>query len=152
MFTRLLLLTITLISYAAVAHESPGGHGAFRHLTFRGGTVHLHATWELGPRVTEESILKLEWKDGSTHTGTNPPGTFSVTPRMNEMNMNHGTAPVTIEAILSGDGKSVPGAYLVSQIYFTMADHWQVEIELKASDGQVETQFVDVWLGSGQRH
>ncbi|HRO67668.1 MAG TPA: hypothetical protein PL182_08905, partial [Pseudobdellovibrionaceae bacterium] len=55
-----------------------GGHDhnnpSMTHLTFADGAIHAHATWETGPLLAEESVLRIEWKNGADHSPTEPGG------------------------------------------------------------------------------
>lgn len=144
-----ILATSILSASSAFAHDPHEPNHA--HLVFQSGALHAHASWVKGPLVSEESILRLEWKNGSTHQPTEPKGKVKVILWMPDM--GHGSSPTEIQPVLDDSGLPVTGAYDVSAIYFVMGGLWQVKVQLTTPDGQVETQNVDVELaGHGGHH
>lgn len=130
----------------AFAH---GGHDhdtPMAHLTFAKGAVHAHATWQAGPQVSTESLLKVEWKSGADHSPTEPPGTFEVVLWM--PSMGHGSAPTQIQRVLDAQGQPLVGAYEISNMYFVMGGDWDVNLTLTYQDGTKETQTIKVNLPS----
>ena len=140
---------IILSVSSAMAHNEHDHGPGFTHLKFAAGTIHAHANWEQGPRTPDESILKLEWKNGKDHSPLDLPGTFEVKIFMPDM--GHGSAPVHIEKISVANGKPETGAYRVSQIFFPMAGHWQVKVILHLASKPDETQIIDVNLGKDEK-
>ena len=141
---KLILASLALIftgSLAQAHDHSPG----MTHLVFANGTVHAHCTWTQGPQTPDESLLTIEWMNGTTHTPAEPPGTFTVALFMPKM--GHGSAPTQAQRVLDKDGHAVEGAYAISNIYFTMGGKWQVNVTLKYADGTEETKTIDVDLG-----
>jgi hypothetical protein len=144
---KLVLLAFMLTGSLAQAHQHKPGS----HLTFANGTVHAHTSWVKGPAVGSESQLRIEWRDGSTHTPAEPPGTFTVDLQM--PSMGHGSSPVLITPTTDGSGKANTGAYLVTLMYFTMGGKWDVNVTLTYADGRAETQKILVDLaGGGHSH
>lgn len=133
-----------LVGGFAQAH---GGHDhgtPMTHLTFAKGAIHAHATWESGPEVSNESLLKLEWKNGADHSPTEPPGVFEVVLWM--PSMGHGSAPTQIQRVLDTQGQPQTGVYEISNIYFVMGGDWDVNVSLTYQDGTKETQVIKVSL------
>lgn len=107
-------------------------------------TVEAHLAWIQGPRVDTESILDLQFVDSETQQPAILAEELKVTVFMPMM--GHGSSPTTITALKDASGKSIPGAYQVSKIYFTMGGEWEVRITLKNADGTSQTQTVKVNL------
>lgn len=146
---KALLLSLAFLSIAPFA-SAHGGHAG--HLTFAGGALHAHASWETGPAVGTESILRLDWKNGADHSPAEP-GTFQVLLWMPDM--GHGSAPVTIDRVLAADGRAVTGSYRVSRMFFVMGGRWDVHVTVKLADGTEETRTLAVDLddhGGGHDH
>ena len=136
-------------SISAQAH--PGHEAGLIHLKFAKGTVHAHATWKQGPRTPEESILRIEWKNGADHSPIEPPGTFSV--KLYMPAMKHGSSPTQMQRVLDDKGQPMTGVYTVSNIYFTMGGDWDVQVALKNTSGTEEVQTFKVHVDdSGQDH
>lgn len=131
---------IVLFSGSLFAHEGHD-HGSMTHLTFMGGKVHAHVTWTQGPRVGEESVMHVEWKDGATHTPIDVPA-FSVSLFM--PSMGHGSAPTQVQRVLGSDGKPLAGVYDVRNVYFLMGGDWDVNVVLAFPGGARETQKFNV--------
>jgi hypothetical protein len=146
MKTFLLATFAFLATNFASAHDHPGAH-----LSFANGALHAHASWVQGPHSPEESVLRLEWKNGADHSATEPPGRLRVTLWMPEH--NHGSAPTQIQRVLGDSGQPLVGVYLVSNVFFTMGGVWEVRVSLKYSDGKEETKNFAVTLdGGGHDH
>lgn len=138
-----------------LAHAHGGhDHGTpMTHLTFANGAIHAHATWQSGPEVSNESLLKIEWKNGADHSPTEPPGAFEVALWMPDM--GHGSAPTQIQRVLDAQGQPLTGVYQISNIYFVMGGDWDVNVTLTYQDGSKETQVIKVSIptdGGGGHH
>ncbi len=143
---------ISLFALLPIITSAHSGHdpGHMVHLIFQGGTVHAHVQWETGPRTPDESILRIEWKNGRDHTPITAPGEFKVELWMPDM--GHGSAPTTVTPIMDTDGNPVLGAYRVSNVYFTMGGAWDVRVILNLPDGTSETQTLKVKLDGEHNH
>lgn len=150
---KLIIAFGMLLGGFAHAH---GGHDhgtPMTHLTFANGAIHAHATWQSGPEVSNESLLKIEWKNGADHSPTEPPGAFAVSLWMPDM--GHGSAPTQIQRVLDAQGQPLTGVYQISNIYFVMGGDWDVNVTLNYQDGSKETQVIKVSLptdGGGGHH
>lgn len=147
---KILIVFFSLIlgirSYAQDGHD----HAGMTHLVFAKGAVHTLVKWTTGPVVTSESIMKVQWMNGMTHTQAEPPGAFEVSLFM--PSMGHGSAPTKIQHLNDAQGQPLVGAYEVSNIYFMMGGDWQVRVTLKYQDGSTETQTMDLNLPEGGGH
>lgn len=145
----ILFLASLMLTAPVLAHDHPG----MSHLIFSGGAVHAHVSWIQGPRTTEESIMRIEWKDGSTHAPIEVPGSFKVSLFMPDM--GHGSSPTQLERALDENGNPLVGVYNVTSVYFTMGGDWEVRVALKPTSGATETQIIKVHLdenGGGHHH
>ena len=116
-----------------------------QHLTFSAGQLHAHCHWLVGPSSTGESVLKIEWMDGTKHVPTEPPGSFDVAIDMPSMPMEN---PMPrISHIQDTQGRPVLGAYQVSNLFFSMGGEWQVQVTMKYADGRAtETKAITLNL------
>ncbi len=138
-----------IFSTSAFAHG--GGHGpGMTHLTFANGAIHAHATWIVGPQVPQESLLKVEWKNGADHSPTVPPGPFEVVLWM--PSMGHGSAPTSVLESLDTSGQPILGSYDVKNVFFLMGGDWDVNVTLTYQDGTKETKTIKVNLPNGGHH
>lgn len=134
------LFTI-LTGTAAFAHSGHGGH-----LSFGGGKIHAHLSWDQGPDENGgESILRLEWRDGATHAFVEPGVPFEVSLWM--PSMGHGSAPTQIQRVADGQGGVLTGVYQVRNVYFIMPGDWDIRVTLKPEGGTAETQIWSVSIG-----
>lgn len=113
-------------------------------LVFQRQDVYAETSWQIGPRVYEESILKIQWRKAMDHTPIEPPGLFKVELAMPEM--DHGSVPTQIQRILDSRGQPLVGVYEISNIYFSMGGDWDVNLSLLDSDGNEEIQTLKVSL------
>lgn len=123
-------------------------------LTFPDGQVQAVLSWAQGPDAKGgESIMNMEWHDGSTHALVDP-GAFTVTLWM--PSMGHGSAPTMIQNAVDANGQSIIGAYQVRNMYFIMPGEWDVQVSLTLPNGQTETQVLPVKIegsmGGHHRH
>jgi hypothetical protein len=109
-----------------------------------GSSAQAHLSWIQGPQVDQESVLRLQFIDTETQQPTALSGELKVTIFMPMM--GHGSSPTTVTAVKDTAGNSIPGAYQISKIYFTMIGEWEVRITLKNADGTSQTQTVKVNL------
>lgn len=140
-----IIIAMSLL-FGGFAHAH-GGHDhnqPMTHLTFAKGAVHAHATWQSGPQVSAESLLKIEWKSGADHSPAEPPGNFEVVLWM--PSMGHGSAPTQIQRVLDSQGQALTGVYQISNVYFVMGGDWDVNVTLTYQDGTKETQTIKVSL------
>ena len=146
--TKLLLALALFIAPAAFATDFGSAPVARAphviHLTFLGGTAHLHLTWQEGPGLEVESVLHGEWHNGADHTPIEAPGAFKV--ELNMPAMGHGSSPTQLERGLDDRGQPLLGVYNVRGLYFTMAGDWEVVVSLNTPDGKVESQKFAVHL------
>lgn len=146
MKTILAAVLFFAFSNLAQAHDHPG----MTHLVFANGAIHAHATWVQGPQTPDESILRIEWKNGDTHSPLEPAGAFRVTLFM--PSMGHDSSPTQIQKVVDSQGQALVGVYQVSRMYFTMGGTWTVNITLKYPDSSEETQSFAVDLAGGHPH
>jgi hypothetical protein len=137
---RAFISTIILLCFTHLNLAQADSHNS--HLVFKNGALHAHLNWLTGPFVEKESVLQIHWMNPANHQPTALDGTFTVTLFMPEM--GHGSSPTTITA--STDEKGLPrlGVYNISQMYFLMTGQWQVNINVKYTDGSEETQTLNV--------
>lgn len=140
----LILITSLLTSCFANAHGDHNQDEPMIHLTFAEDTVHAHAMWKSGPSTSNESLLKIEWKNGSSHSPTEPPGTFEISLWM--PSMRHGSAPTQIQRVLDTQGLPLIGVYEISNMYFTMGGDWDVNVTLIYPDQSKETKIIKINL------
>ena len=145
--SALILMVLTLGASAVQANHD---HSSTTHLKFANGTVHAHMTWVIGPIVSNESALRIEWMSGVTHSAAEPPGDFKVVLWM--PGMGHGSSPTKIQQAHDESGQPLVGVYDVTEIYFIMGGKWDVNLSLELPDGTVETQTVQVQIGSKHQH
>lgn len=130
-------------AYAHDGHHDPG----MSHLVFARGALHAHAKWIVGPQVSQVSLLRIEWMNGKTHTPTEPPGPFTVSLWMPDM--DHGSAPTQLRRVLNPQGQVLTGVFDVYNVYFMMGGNWQVLIKLNYADGSSETKMITLHLQGG---
>lgn len=140
--------SMLLFSNLASAHD----HSGMSHLVFANGALHAHATWVKGPQVADESVLRLEWKNGTNHTPTEPPGNFEVVLWMSMSGKGHGSAPTQIMRVLDPNGQIVVGTYDVTGMYFVMGGDWQVNVTLNFPNGTKETQTINLNIKGDHHH
>jgi hypothetical protein len=72
--------------------------------------------------------------------------------------MGHGSAPTQMQRQLDANGNPLPGAYSISNMYFTMPGKWLVNVTLVYANGSKETQTITVDVpgtangGGGHHH
>lgn len=113
-------------------------------LAFHQGTLVADCSWIQGPLIMDESLLKVEWKNGRDGSAVEPPGPFAVSLFM--PSMSHGSAPTQLQRFLDGSGAPLPGVYRVSNLYFMMKGDWQIRFELKSPDHSKEIQTFQLHL------
>jgi hypothetical protein len=52
--------------------------------------------------------------------------------------MGHGSLPTTVVPEVDTSNKSIPGSYLVKDLYFSMGGKWEIQFELKKSGKVVD--------------
>lgn len=120
------------------------------HLVFAEGAAVARLTWLQGPRVSEESVLRLEWLDAGL-SAIEAPGPVKVTLWMPDH--GHGSSPTRIQQEIGLDGRPLAGVYRVSRMYFTMGGLWEVRVSLSRSVAPAETQVLSVNIeGHGHHH
>jgi hypothetical protein len=126
-------------SFAIADSGGPVGHA----LTFGGGALHAHCTWQKGPALSPaESILRVEWTDATDHVLIAPPGSFAV--KLFMPDMGHGSSPAaTPVPVLDSEKRPIVGSYEIGLLYFipmTMeaVSDWEVQIKLKYVNGTSE--------------
>ena len=144
---RAILLSLTSIIFAAgftlssqaFAH---GGHPD-EHVIFSGNR-HAHIFWETAPSVGAESVMRIEFVDGTTDAPIALNDQLGVELWMPDM--GHGSSPTKIVAVTDGQGRALAGVYRISKMYFVMAGSWDVRLHLTAADGtsQMKAFSVDV--------
>jgi len=132
-----MLMLTTASAFATPAHQTQ-----VYQLFFANGAVQAKCTWTQGPQTPAESLMSIEWINGTTLAPAEPPGTFGVALFM--PGMGHGSAPTQAQRILDKDGQPAVGAYLISNMYFTMGGMWQVNVTLNYADGTKEMKTIDV--------
>ena len=133
------------VSAEAIAHETPDAE-----LFFQQGAIHAHLFWEQGPNNGTESVMRIEFMNGHTHSPTEIPSTFDLDIWMPDM--GHGSAPTQTQRVLNERGEPLPGVYRVNNIYFVMGGAWDVRLKLKEADGKEEMQILKVEIGGGMHH
>ncbi len=147
----LILIAGLLLSSLAFSHEGHDHPPAMSHLVFAKGALHAHATWQVGPQETDESVLRLEWKNGANHQPIEPKGSFKVELWMPDM--GHGSAPTQVQRVLDQQGNPMVGVYDVYNVYFMMSGRWQVNVTLTYADGSRETKTIELDIaGIGHDH
>jgi hypothetical protein len=111
------------------------------HLLFEGGKLRASCTWRQGPQMPEESILEIDWTDGSGLTPVAPANTFQVTIEMPSM-PDMTNPPPQVTQMLDPQGKPMTGKYQITQIYFTMEGDWVTNVTLRHVDGSDETRSI----------
>lgn len=139
MRTILSSLLAFAFSFSTQAHDHNPQNG---HLEFEGGTLHAHVSWDQGPNLRKESIMKIEWKNGLDHKPKAPPRAFTVEPWMTDPKHDHGTRPVKIEQIN-------PSTFKVSKVFLTMAGPWEIRVTLAPINGIEERKTFTVNVGGG---
>lgn len=130
------LLALSIFSLNATAASSS-------RLDFENGAVTALATWLQEPRTGVQTSFKLEWTDA----GQAPldPGAFKVKLWMPDM--HHGSSPVKIDAATDAQGRTIPGSYVVSKVFFSMGGHWEIDVTRGG-----ETQVISIDLGGEHHH
>src|SRR6218665_336497 len=117
---RLIAFAAPLLATSlAFAHDHKGAH-----LSFLSGALHAHATWEEGPRLNQESILKLEWKNGADHSPAAAPAVVTVDVIM--PGMDHEGVPTEVSSALS--------TTTVRGVYFLMTGDWDINVNITLAD------------------
>ncbi len=119
-------------------------------LQYANGAIHAFVTWETGPSVGKESLLRIEWRSGIDGLPIEPPGDFSVVLWM--PSMGHGSAPTKIQPYQDAQGRTLLGIYHVSNIYFMMGGDWDVNIALNYQKAGKETRALRVALPRSGKH
>lgn len=138
----------TLAGSTSLAHEPH--EPAHSHLVFQNGALHAHASWTTGPQVNDESVLRLEFKDASTHQSIELNATVKVVLWMPDM--GHGSSPTQTQRVTNEAGEALPGAFNIKDIYFIMGGKWEVNVTLTYPNGQTETQTINVEIAGGHHH
>lgn len=109
-----------------------------QELSFAQFGIQAQLTWQAEPTVGEEGVLRIELLDQVTHQ----PVPAQVTPSVSLWmpSMGHGSSRTKVQAVRDSSGQPVPGAYLVSGIYFIMDGEWEVRVSLKNATGLEELQ------------
>lgn len=136
------ILVAACVIFSCLSVKS--GVAADGDLIFSDGAVHAVLTWEAGPQVGRESILRLDFLDGATHGAVALEGTLGVQLFMPAM--GHGSSPTTVSPVLSASGAPLDGAFRISRMYFTMRGAWEVRVIIQATNGARETQVVQINL------
>lgn len=138
-----------LLSVPAWAHPDEGGH-----IQFAGGKIQGHLSWDQGPDGKGgEAIMRIEWRDGSTHELVEPGLPFEVLLWM--PSMGHGSAPTQTQRVVDNQGQAVIGTYQIRNMYFIMPGDWDIRVKLKYEDGSEETQIWGISIegeGHGGHH
>jgi hypothetical protein len=133
----ILTLLFLLTSFSCLAHG---------HLVFQSKDIHAHLDWVKGPLVGDESVLKIDFKNGEDHSVLDFKDKLDVKLWMPAM--GHGSATTIIAPFKDANGAVVVGSYLISNIYFVMDGAWQILFTISDKDGMNETQTFDVDTGS----
>nr|BDT29278.1 serine protease spb1 [Bacteriovorax sp. HI3] len=147
----ILLITLSLFSVATFAHGDHDHPTPSAHLTFKKGSIHIHANFIKNPVAGEEAFLKMETRDGKTHSLIDISDDLDVELWMTEM--NHGSSPSQVERVVDANGNPVTGTFLVRSLYFTMGGKWDVRVKLTSPEGASEQKSFSVQInGSGHSH
>jgi hypothetical protein len=140
-----------LVGGIAYSHEV-GQHqeSPSNHLMFDNGALHAHLSWEIGPAISSESVLRIVWMNGVDHSPIDLSRNFNVVLWM--PSMGHGSVPTHIEQVVDSGGQALSGVYLVKNIQFIMGGDWEVRVILEGHDGVEETQIVFINLPDGHDH
>lgn len=147
------LLSICIFSIFAstlvFAHDDHPTPAA--HLTYKKGTLHIHADFLKTPIAGEEAFLKLEARDGKTHELIDIQDDVNVDLWMPEM--NHGSSPTVVESAIDSKGNPITGTFIAKSLYFVMAGTWEVRVTLKDVNNASETNKFSLKIsGSGHDH
>ena len=105
-------------------------------LQFAKSNISVDLKWESGPVLSEEAILRLDFKNALDQMPVEPKSGFKVSLFM--PNMGHGSAPTAVQRIADAKGEIIPGAFRVSNIYFTMGGYWEVHLLLKGISDELQ--------------
>ena len=141
-----LLSTIVFASLMSLTAFAQDHEGMAGHLVFSNG-IHAHLFWEQGPQEEGESIMRIEFMNGATHTPTEIKAVPSVALYMADM--GHGSSPTAIQRVLDENGQVKVGVYRVLNMYFMMGGNWEVRVSLNNPDGSIETQILKVVVDDG---
>lgn len=130
---KTVLSVLFFTACTAFAHDFPEPE-----LDFPGARLVARTAWITPPSTKEEARLRLEWRDPQ-RGATEPPGKFKVVLWMPEM--GHGSAPTRLQRVLDQSGKQIPGAYDVTNMYFTMDGTWEVRVQLTTPTGTETKSF-----------
>lgn len=119
-------------------------------LSFKEGSLLVHAEMAVKPKVGAENIITLEFRNPETSQNVEITDFVEVSLWM--PNMGHGSAPTTVEKAIDEKGEAISGIYRASDVYFTMAGDWDVNIKLTDADGQSETQTFKIQIKGGHHH
>ncbi len=122
----------------SVVFAHPEGHAGMVHLKFNNGKIHAHCKWQKGPAVGHDSVLQIEWKNGTNHNPVDPVGTVTV-------GLNPATSPsVQIKPVLDEQGQPVVGSFIAGPIEFPKEGEWKLNVTLKGPNDTPETETMDV--------
>ena len=139
------ILSSTFV-FAHDDHPTPAAH-----LTYKKGSLHIHADFLKTPIAGEEAFLKLEARDGKTHKLIDIQDDIDVELWMPDM--NHGSSPTLVERAIDNQGNPITGTFIARSLYFVMAGTWDVKVTLKDSNNVSETKKFSLKIsGSGHDH
>ena len=148
---KFIMTSLFLVTFSPFANAQTYHDDNVVELLFAKGSIHAHAIWIQGPKSPEESLLRIEWKNGVNESAVEAPGKFKVSLWMPDM--GHGSSPTQIQKMFDKDGRPLLGIYRISNIYFTMGGKWEVRLTLKNGDGSEETKSFAVNVqGNGHQH
>lgn len=146
-----LALFVSLFSTVALAHPGHQHPSDMYHLKYKGGTVHIHATFESAPETGKEAVLRLELKDGKTHQNIDIDDQIEVVLWMPDM--GHGSAPTQLQRVLDANGNVAVGTYRATNMWFVMGGRWEVQVHMRGDAGdEVQTFEVNIEGGHGGGH
>lgn len=149
---RSLVVIVFCLSFVSIV-KAQDGHdepAITANLTFKQYLLHIQASIQNKPVVGQETVIVLEAKNPDTHENVEIVETVDVSLWMPDM--GHGSSPTTVEKALDEKGETIPGVYIVREVYFTMGGQWEVNVTLTNAEGQTETQAFKVQLKGGHHH
>lgn len=145
------IILTSLMSWATSSdHQQHQPAGINAHLAFKNNTLHMHANIPNEIKTTEDAVIYLQAMDPAVHGPTDIEDQVSVELWMPDM--GHGSSPTQVKRATDESGQVIPGAFIVSNVYFIMGGKWEVRVTLTSADGNQETQSFEVMIGGGMDH
>lgn len=97
--------------------------------------------WDSGPIVGGNSSAHLDFSSTADKKPTEPPGGIDVV--IHKVGQAE-TFQATVTKITDKEGKNFVGKYQISDLKFTEAGDWQMDITLKYPNQKNDTEFVRI--------